>query len=166
MPQVLGDLGGEAKEVAAANPWLNYCLPLQRAREFGLSDRIFDLLDEGPMLPSEVRTAARAVLPLFAVHAHRVRSFRDTHLTHGMPPSRLASHTPIPCPRALLWQVKNFCELIFDASFPEPDLSPADFITAVTDAQTCIADEYDPLTYSKRPWVDVDKLAQHLDENA
>jgi len=41
---------GEAAEVTKENPWLNYALPLHRLREFGFHDRVFDILDERPLL--------------------------------------------------------------------------------------------------------------------
>jgi hypothetical protein len=43
---VIDDLVGEAKEVYRCNPWLNYCEPFQRLREFGLSLKELDVLDE------------------------------------------------------------------------------------------------------------------------
>ena len=36
------------------NPWLTYGLPLHRAREFGVRHKLFDLLDERALLPSEI----------------------------------------------------------------------------------------------------------------
>jgi len=53
--EVLGDLASEAEEIQSSNAWLNYCAPLHEARTFGLSERLYDLLDEGEMLPSEVK---------------------------------------------------------------------------------------------------------------
>jgi len=44
--EVIDDLWGEAQEIHSANKWLNYALPLHRAREMGFKHRIFDLLDE------------------------------------------------------------------------------------------------------------------------
>ena len=52
---VLDDLSGEAAEVAQAQPWLAYLAPLHEAREFGLSHKLFDLLDEAPLLPTQCR---------------------------------------------------------------------------------------------------------------
>eukprot|EP00636_Phaeomonas_parva_P011574 CAMPEP_0118850484 /NCGR_PEP_ID=MMETSP1163-20130328/312_1 /TAXON_ID=124430 /ORGANISM="Phaeomonas parva, Strain CCMP2877" /LENGTH=398 /DNA_ID=CAMNT_0006782695 /DNA_START=193 /DNA_END=1389 /DNA_ORIENTATION=+ len=46
---VLDDLHGEAKEVTEHQPWLNYGIPLHLTREFGVDDKIFDLLDERPL---------------------------------------------------------------------------------------------------------------------
>ena len=44
--EVLDDEFGEAAEVHAHNGWLVYGPPLHRAREFGLHNKLFDLLDE------------------------------------------------------------------------------------------------------------------------
>jgi len=51
---VLDDFVGEATEIYQFNPWLVYGLPLHRAREFGVKHKLFDLLDERPLLASEM----------------------------------------------------------------------------------------------------------------
>lgn len=53
--EVLDDFIGEAQEVYAANPWLNYALPLHRCREMGFHDRLFDILDERRFTKDELR---------------------------------------------------------------------------------------------------------------
>mmetsp|Transcript_23712 Transcript_23712/g.34573 ORF Transcript_23712/g.34573 Transcript_23712/m.34573 type:complete len:427 (-) Transcript_23712:367-1647(-) len=53
--ELLDDFRGEAREVAKFNPWINYALPLHRCREFGLHDRILDLMDERQLTRGEVR---------------------------------------------------------------------------------------------------------------
>ena len=52
---VIGGFLTEAKEVARLNKWLNYAMPLHRAREMGLSSRLPDLLDERQLTKDEFR---------------------------------------------------------------------------------------------------------------
>lgn len=53
--EVLDDLRSEAVEVSERNPWLTYAPPLHLSRLFGLSEKLFDALDETALLPSEIR---------------------------------------------------------------------------------------------------------------
>lgn len=46
---------GEAEEIYRENPWLNYGMALHSAREFGLASKVFDLLDERPLLIPEIK---------------------------------------------------------------------------------------------------------------
>jgi len=51
---VVGDFLNEAKEVMRLNFWLNYSVPLHRAREIGYNNRLFDLLDERKLTKDEL----------------------------------------------------------------------------------------------------------------
>lgn len=53
--EVLDDFFQEAKELYKYNKWINYTLPLHRAREMGFHHRMFDLLDERRLTLDEVR---------------------------------------------------------------------------------------------------------------
>jgi len=60
--EVLRDVRSEAAEVAQYNSWLAYGPALHTAREFGLHDKTFDLLDETKLLPSQVRRVCELLL--------------------------------------------------------------------------------------------------------
>jgi hypothetical protein len=52
---VIDDFAGEAKEVYRYNKWLTYGLPLQRCRELGFHEPVFDALDERKLEMGELR---------------------------------------------------------------------------------------------------------------
>ena len=52
---VLDDMSGESSEVYNVNPWLNYCEPIHRMREFGVPLREMDLLDERLLSADQAR---------------------------------------------------------------------------------------------------------------
>ncbi len=54
-------MAGEAQEVFEKNPWLNYGLNLHRLREFGCLCKDFDMLDERPLKPLEVKNAIKSI---------------------------------------------------------------------------------------------------------
>ena len=58
---ILDDWKAEGQEILAYNPWVNYCLPIQRFRECGFSLKEFDLLEERKLSAEEVRKYAIAV---------------------------------------------------------------------------------------------------------
>ena len=53
---------GEAEEVHALNGWLSYGPLLHRAREFGMHNKIFDILDEQALVPSQVKQYCETLL--------------------------------------------------------------------------------------------------------
>jgi hypothetical protein len=52
---ILDDFPGEAKEVMSKNAWLVYGEPLHRLREWGVSLKEFDLLDEAKLSSEQMR---------------------------------------------------------------------------------------------------------------
>jgi len=60
--EVLDDLKGEAEEIAKVSPWITYGPPLHAAREFGCRNKLFDLLDETRLLPSQAKDLAELIL--------------------------------------------------------------------------------------------------------
>ena len=59
---VLDDLQSEATEVRSANKWLRYGVPMQRLREFGISTKEFDLLDERSLTSEQMRLCVSSIL--------------------------------------------------------------------------------------------------------
>ena len=53
--ETLDDLASEALEVGKQNPWLAYAPALHIARTMGLKDKIFDLIDERPLVAAQVK---------------------------------------------------------------------------------------------------------------
>ena len=57
----MDDFKSEANEVAKANPWLTYGEPLHRMREFGITVKEMDLLDEGKLSLEQMRAVVATV---------------------------------------------------------------------------------------------------------
>jgi len=59
---VLDDFESEAKEIAKVNSWFTYGEPLHRLREFGITIKEMDQLDEAPLLPDQIRKVAALIM--------------------------------------------------------------------------------------------------------
>jgi len=71
---VIDDFKSEAEEVLSCNPWLTYVEPVHRAREWGYSHRIFDLLDE---VSFEEDLMAEYCSTIFGVSVHDLKPEGD-----------------------------------------------------------------------------------------
>ena len=60
--EVLDDELAEAREVTRKNAWLHYGPALHIVRTFGMQDKLFDLIDQGSLMPSQIRTFCEALL--------------------------------------------------------------------------------------------------------
>lgn len=58
---ILDDISGEAKEVCEGNTWLTYGEPLHRMREFGVTIKEMDLLDEGKLSAEQILVVIRTM---------------------------------------------------------------------------------------------------------
>jgi len=53
--EILDDFEAEAEAAFTMNPWCNYCMPLQRAREWGFRTKLLESLRERPLTHDELR---------------------------------------------------------------------------------------------------------------
>ena len=53
--EILDDFEAEAEAAFTMNPWCNYCMPLQRAREWGFRTKLLESLRERPLTHNELR---------------------------------------------------------------------------------------------------------------
>lgn len=56
---ILDDLASEAKEVHSANPWLTYNEQMHRFREFGVTIKELDMMDEGKLSKEHMRKVCK-----------------------------------------------------------------------------------------------------------
>ena len=58
---ILDDCTGEATEIAKINPWLTYGEPLHRMREFGVTLKELDMLDETRCVGDQILAVVAAM---------------------------------------------------------------------------------------------------------
>ena len=58
---ILDDCTGEATEIAKINPWLTYGEPLHRMREFGVTMKELDMLDETRCVGDQILAVVAAM---------------------------------------------------------------------------------------------------------
>ncbi len=56
---ILDDITGEAKEIHGHNKWLTYGEPMHRMREFGVTLKEMDLLDEAKLTSDQILAVVR-----------------------------------------------------------------------------------------------------------
>ena len=59
--EVLDDFEEENRVAHAMNPWCNYCIAIQRAREWGFRSKLFEKLRERPLTKSELHDYCRLI---------------------------------------------------------------------------------------------------------
>ena len=166
--EVLDDDRGEAKEVHAKNPWLTYGAPLQLARSFGLHDKLFDLLDETSLLPSQVhlararsRSRARSPTPTptaTLTGAPVLRAAAGRAATRARP-GRRRLH------RRGAGRAADWLGLGLARNLTPPDSNPGPNPNQVQAALQTMPPVFDPLTSRLKPWIDVHLLTRQLDRH-
>ena len=53
---VIDDPMGESKEIQSRNKWLNYGMPLHRLREFGVTVKEIDMIDEVSLSAEQMKS--------------------------------------------------------------------------------------------------------------
>ena len=161
---MLDDLKGEAEEIAKVSPWITcrppphtrtrqrarlstppavsrYGPPLHAAREFGCRNKLFDLLDETRLLPSQAS-------PLLSSPPLSSPPLTSSSLLLLSPP---------------LSQAKDLAELILGCGpLPEPEADPEAFLAALTRAQAEVPAVFHPIKGSAQPWFNVQKFGKML----
>uniref|UniRef100_A0A7S3AKN0 Uncharacterized protein n=1 Tax=Haptolina ericina TaxID=156174 RepID=A0A7S3AKN0_9EUKA len=82
--EVLDDDRGEAEEISALNPWLSYGPPLHLARAFGLQNKLFDLLDEKALMPTQVKQLCEVLLGVSLPEPELNPAAFSTAVTHAL----------------------------------------------------------------------------------
>ena len=105
--EVLDDEAGEAAEIASAGQqWLTYGPPLHLAREFGVQNRLLDLIDEARLVPSQVKQVCELILGRGALPEPEAdwKGFKDAlkAAINDSPSTRSAQWAAPPMDRVIL----------------------------------------------------------------